>query len=129
MTTFPEALASLQEKLERVYLHEADPDNWPGAGKAPHERTKAERGDRVWCKTDALKTLTLIASGIAVQLRQFDLARRRLLFEAGDEPLPPETAGQATDSETQLQAALDDEAEKLAGDMIRRLKIGAGLNA
>lgn len=130
MSIFPEALAALQAKLERVYLQEADPDSWPGAGKAPAERSKAERGDRVWCKTDAAKTLTLIAGGLNVQMRQLDLARRRLLMVDGaDDPLPPETAGDATDVEAEAQAQIDAESERLAADMIARLKIGAGLNA
>lgn len=129
MNSFPEALAALQTKLERVYLQEADPDAWPGAGKAPADRTKAERGDRVWCKTDAAKTLTLIANGIVIQIRQLDLARRRLLMDGADDPLPPETHGEATPSEADLQRALDDEAERLASEMIARLKHVAGIRA
>ena len=41
-------LTALSDKLTDVVLEEADPGNWPGAGKKPSELTKDERGDRYW---------------------------------------------------------------------------------
>jgi hypothetical protein len=52
-------LTALSDKLTDVVLEEADPDNWPGAGKKPSELTKDERGDRYWDK-NAAASLTLL---------------------------------------------------------------------
>lgn len=43
-------LTVLSGKLTDAVLEDADPDNWPGAGKKPSELTKYERGDRFWDK-------------------------------------------------------------------------------
>ena len=53
-------LTALSDKLTDVVLEEADPDNWPGAGKRPSELTKDERGDRYWDKKNAAASLTLL---------------------------------------------------------------------
>ncbi|MDV0787706.1 hypothetical protein VC623_24330, partial [Citrobacter amalonaticus] len=53
-------LTALSNKLTDVVLEEADPDNWPGAGKKPSELTKDERGDRYWNKKNAAASLTLL---------------------------------------------------------------------
>ncbi|MBC3213398.1 hypothetical protein [Serratia fonticola] len=53
-------LTVLSDKLTDVVLDEADPDNWPGAGKEPTKHTKQERGDRYWCKKNAAASLTLL---------------------------------------------------------------------
>lgn len=53
-------LTALSDKLTDVVLEEADPDNWPGAGKKPSELTKDERGDRYWDKKNAAASLTLL---------------------------------------------------------------------
>ncbi|EBD0348272.1 hypothetical protein GJL80_01645 [Salmonella enterica] len=53
-------LAVLSDKLTDVVLEEADPYNWPGAGKKPSELTKDERGDRYWDKKNAAASLTLL---------------------------------------------------------------------
>ncbi|ECH1885924.1 hypothetical protein DVZ67_10475 [Salmonella enterica subsp. enterica serovar Saintpaul] len=53
-------LTALSDKLTDVVLEEADPENWPGAGKKPSELTKDERGDRYWGKKNAAASLTLL---------------------------------------------------------------------
>ncbi|MGL9724619.1 hypothetical protein [Sodalis sp. (in: enterobacteria)] len=53
-------LSTLSDKLTDVVLEEADPDNWPGAGKAIDAHTQQERGDRYWFKKNAAATLTLL---------------------------------------------------------------------
>ncbi|CRL45836.1 hypothetical protein SGGMMB4_03928 [Sodalis glossinidius str. 'morsitans'] len=58
-------LSKLSDKLTDVVLEEADPDNWPGAGKAIDAHTKQERGDRYWCKKNAATTLTLFQGAYA----------------------------------------------------------------
>lgn len=54
-----ERLQALSEKLMDVALAEADPDSWPGAGWKPNDLTKEQRGDRYWCKKNAVATLSL----------------------------------------------------------------------
>lgn len=53
-------LTALSDKLTDVALEEADPDNWPGAGKEITKHTKQERGDRYWHKKNAAASLTLL---------------------------------------------------------------------
>ncbi|MEI3775521.1 hypothetical protein [Pectobacterium brasiliense] len=53
-------LTVLSDKLTDTVLTEADPDNWPGAGKTIDKHTKQERGDRYWFKKNAAATLTLL---------------------------------------------------------------------
>ena len=49
-------LQDLSERLADVFLLEADPDNWSGAGKLPADMTKDERGDRHWDRKGAMGT-------------------------------------------------------------------------
>ena len=53
-------IRQLSEQLVEVALQEADPTNWPGAGKTPRELSRDERGDRVWTKRDAFATLAIV---------------------------------------------------------------------
>lgn len=53
-------LTDLTEKLTEVVINEADPDNWPGAGKPIKKLSQEERGDRYWSKKNAAGTLTLL---------------------------------------------------------------------
>ncbi|MBU4682388.1 hypothetical protein KC222_10210 [Cedecea davisae] len=53
-------LTALTDKLTDAVLEEADPDNWPGAGKKAKDLTKDERGDRYWDKKNAAASLTLL---------------------------------------------------------------------
>lgn len=52
-----EALQARAEQLVDVFLNESDPTKWPGAGIEPANMEKATRGDRYWCKKDAVATL------------------------------------------------------------------------
>lgn len=55
----PDQIARLQELSERladVFIVEADPDNWSGAGKLPDQMEAAERGNRVWDRKGAMGT-------------------------------------------------------------------------
>jgi hypothetical protein len=53
-------LQQLEEKLTEQFLSEADPVNWSADGILPKNMTQAERGDRYWCKKNAVATLALI---------------------------------------------------------------------
>ena len=49
-------LNDLAEKLADVFLAEADPEAWPGAGLPMEAWTNQIRGDRVWVKKGAMGT-------------------------------------------------------------------------
>lgn len=53
-------LQGLEEKLADVFLFEAEPAKWPGHGLEPSAMDKDTRGDRYWCKKNAVATLSLI---------------------------------------------------------------------
>lgn len=55
-----EKLQALSEKLADVFLDEAEPDNWPGVGIMPNKMDASIRGDRYWCKKNAVATVSLI---------------------------------------------------------------------
>ena len=48
-------LAEMAEKLTDVFLEEVDPDTWPSMD------TAEGRGDRLWIKKNASKTITVLA--------------------------------------------------------------------
>ena len=52
-------LQQLEEKLADQLLVEADPVNWSGNGIAPSEMTQQQRGDRYWCKKNAVATMSM----------------------------------------------------------------------
>lgn len=55
-----ERLQALAERLTDVFLDEADPDTWPGAGVAVAAMDKSVRGDRYWVKKNAAATGVLM---------------------------------------------------------------------
>ena len=55
-----EKLQDLRERLADVFLDEADPRNWPGAGVKQADMEQKDRGDRVWIKKNAMGTVNLI---------------------------------------------------------------------
>lgn len=55
----PDQIARLNDLAERLadsFLYEADPAEWPGDGMPPGELSQQERGDRYWCKKNAMAT-------------------------------------------------------------------------
>ena len=52
-------LQALEEKLTDQLLTEADPVNWTADGVLSKDLTQQERGDRYWCKKNAVATISL----------------------------------------------------------------------
>src|SRR3546814_662513 len=52
-------LLDLEEKLTEQFLAEADPVNWSADGLTPKDMSKDQRGDRYWCKKNAVATIAL----------------------------------------------------------------------
>lgn len=102
-------LTALSDKLTDVVLEEADPDNWPGAGKEITKHTKQERGDRYWHKKNAAASLTLLVkvhSLIGMHIR------------GGT----PKTGGEDPDDEAFLLGQQVAAAERKALEVIERLQ-------
>jgi hypothetical protein len=55
-----EKLQLLSEKLMDVFLAEANPDDWPGAGVPVGQLDQQSRGDRYWVKKNAVATASLL---------------------------------------------------------------------
>ena len=53
-------LQALSEKLVDVFLEEADPAEWPGAGFKIAAMDSQTRGDRYWTKKNAAATAILV---------------------------------------------------------------------
>lgn len=53
-------LADLEEALVDVFLEEADPQLWPGAGTPLADMEQEVRGNRYWTKKNAAATMVLI---------------------------------------------------------------------
>lgn len=49
-------LDELAERLAEVFIVEADPDNWSGAGMLPHQMDRDTRGNRHWDRKGAMGT-------------------------------------------------------------------------
>lgn len=55
-------LDEIAELLTEEFITEADPRDWPGAGKMPAAWSKEERGDRHWTKKNVLGTGAVLHS-------------------------------------------------------------------
>lgn len=109
-----EKLQALEEKLIDVALTEANSDHWPGVGILPAQLDQQTRGDRYWCKKNAVATISLIQRiGCLVN-------GVRLTGTGTTAPEPPEgePAGDSLDSEITS-------AEKEAARLMKRFQ-GAG---
>lgn len=90
-----EALQKRGEQLVDVFLSESDPTKWPGHGLEPATMEKTTRGDRYWCKKDAVATL-------ACAQRIFTLVQ--VIRERSVPDLPPGPEGR--------EPAVDDSLDK-----------------
>lgn len=52
-------LQELEERLTDEVLREADPATWTAPGIAAKDLTQQDRGDRYWCKKNAVATISL----------------------------------------------------------------------
>ncbi|WP_223621170.1 hypothetical protein [Lysobacter sp. ESA13C] len=107
-------MQALEEKLTEQFLTEADPVNWSGDGVLPKHMTQDERGDRYWCKKNAVATISLtIRIGSLLGMIQ----RRGETTPADGDP--------AAEGEGLLDAEIAD-AEREAKKMLTRLSRRGG---
>lgn len=107
-----EALQARKEQLIDVFLAESNPDAWPGAGIAPAAMEKTTRGDRYWCKKDAVATLAC-----AMRIEMLVVAHQRPDQDALP-PAPGSTEETASPLDAEVAAA-EKEAERLL-DQVQR---------
>lgn len=105
-------LQELSEKLTDVFLREADPDKWPGAGIELAKMDQQTRGDLYWCKKVAAATITLIMKTASLQ------GRIQMGGAEGGAPDAEETADDGLDAEI-------NRAEKEAQKMLADIQSGA----
>lgn len=101
-------LQKLEEELTDVFLQEADPKLWPGVGATPANMDAQTRGDRYWCKKNAVAT-------IAMMTRIGHLTGMIQRAAAGTEPDPED--GKAEDSLDAEVTSAEKEAKKLLAEL------------
>lgn len=109
-----EKLQARAEELVDVFLVESDPAKWPGKGIEPAQMDKSTRGDRYWCKKDAVATLACATR--IVNLVQ--VIRERAV------PVDPPPAGGEGDAPDELELAVA-AAEKEAAKLLDKVGRGA----
>ncbi|WKB53027.1 hypothetical protein [Eleftheria terrae] len=102
-----DALQERAEQLIDLFIEESDPQAWPGAGLQPAKMDKQTRGDRYWCKKDAVATLACAQRIVALvdQVRQKTAGGddSPAAVSDGEDELDKEVA----EAEAQAQALMD----------------------
>jgi hypothetical protein len=109
-----EALQKRAEELIDLFLDESQPDTWPGAGIAPAAMDKSTRGDRYWCKKDAVATLACAQRIVHL----VDVVRAKTAA-GSDNP------GAVTEGEDELDkeiAAAEAEAQRLTDKVLKEAR-------
>lgn len=112
-----ERLQARAEQLVDVFLEESDPAKWPGAGIAPAAMEKTTRGDRYWCKKDAVATLAC-----AQRITNLLQVIRERQVPVDPQPGANGEDGQPEDSLDTEIAAAEAEASKLLDEVQRRAR-------
>jgi hypothetical protein len=106
-----ERLITLEEQLTDVFIGEAEPTTWSGTGLLPKEMDQQTRGDRYWCKRNAVATLSLVQRVASLVGAVRDRG-------AGTTPAAPTEEGE--EAHDDLEAAVVD-AEREAARLMRQL--------
>lgn len=111
-----ERMQRLAETLADVFLDEAEPENWPGDGILPKNMDSATRGDRYWCKKNAVATVSLIQRvHTLVGLIRLDSGA------GGGAAAVDERQGEESSLDAEIVAA-EKEAKKLMNEAIKEAK-------
>ncbi len=112
-----EKLQELHVDLTDVFLDEADPKGWPGAGLALASMDKPTRGDRYWSKKNAAATIALMQriQGLV------DIIRQR--SSEGDDA-PAAVTEPEEDLDAEINSAEQD-AERMLAAALKRAKAPA----
>lgn len=76
-------MINLHERLTDVFLTESEPDKWPGAGIDPALYDQRTRGDRYWCKKNAVATIALMQriTSLTVQVQHASATGAEVVFD------------------------------------------------
>lgn len=96
-------LEQIAERLADVFLVEADPDNWTGAGKMPADLSRDERGDRHWDRKGAAGTAGVLMHTLNLISHYRDRRGAGLTPEEAEADLEKTIQ----DAERRAQAAVD----------------------
>lgn len=111
-----ESLQKRAEQLVDLFIQESDPEKWPGAGIEPANMEKGTRGDRYWCKKDAVATLACAQRIVSL----IDTVRAKT-----SKPTNPDDPGAVTDDEDVLDGdvqAAEKEADRILANMKKTAK-------
>ena len=114
-----ESLQKRAEQLVDLFILESDPEKWPGVGIEPAKMDKSTRGDRYWCKKDAVATLACAQRIVSL----IDTVRAKT-----SKPTNPDNPGAVTDGDDVLDGDVA-AAEKEADRILRNMKNAAKPNA
>lgn len=103
-----EKLQDLSARLTDVFIGEAEPADWPGDGVIPREMDQQTRGDRYWCKKNAVATLAIV-------IRMQNLIN----FHAPKLNADEKAEGEETMLDAEIKAA-----EKEANRLLNKLQTG-----
>ncbi len=114
-----ERLQALEEKLADVFIVEAEPEKWPGAGIEARSMDQQTRGDRYWCKRNAVATLSLMQR-VASLVGQVQ--------NRGSGTTPPAPTGEGEDPSKAIRDEMEAEiqgAEREASKLLAQLQTDA----
>lgn len=103
-------LQELSEALADRFILEADPQEWPGAGKAPTDMTPQERGDQHWAKKLAMGTASVLRYTLDLSALHAD----RKAPEGKEDELDRELDQRISEAERRAKAAVKRALDKAA---------------
>lgn len=112
-----EALQARAEQLVDVFLEESNPEVWPGHGIQPAAMDKGTRGDRYWCKKDAVATLAC-----AQRITNLLQVIRERQLPVDPPPGGADDDGQPEDDLSREVEAAEKEAAKLLDEVQRKAR-------
>jgi hypothetical protein len=112
-------LQDLAEKLADNFIFEADPQEWPGQGKAPAEMSQQERGDAYWCKKNAMATGGVLRYTL-------DLVANHSTGKPDDASKDVDLDKRIRDAEKRAAAAVERVIGKAKGEFDKRVHGNAG---
>lgn len=104
------------EQLTDIFLKEADPATWPGAGIDDIRMDAKTRGDRYWTKKNAFATMSLVQRIVGV----IDTVRRKT--SSPTDPGNPGAVQEHEEEELEAEAAA---AEREAAKMLKKATASA----
>lgn len=107
-----ERLQSLEERLLDVFIEEADPNNWPGAGIKIANMDQTTRGDSFWARKTAASVGVLYTRvGAMIGATQ-----------VGGGVTPPVTPAADSDGDDHEANQLDEEVARAEREALRLMK-------